>query len=435
MVFFKCDDISKAEHIARKRDDTYEALLKCRNYVFLLISQFLGAIGDNFFLWIIIGPLGVEYQKGLITEKQLGEANAFYTCLLYAPYILLAPVAGYLSDRFSKTQCLIGANFIKISGALIAMASLHNGRFWSGLGYLIIGIGACFFSPGKYGILPEIVSSKLLVKSNGVIEMFTIIAVLTGFLVGAIVVDKFSLLTAFLVVLGTYSVSLLFARAIDKTPSNPGIKFKNNVGEFLNNLKQLIKSPRIRRILLGAALFWATGSLIKMNFQPWGIEILGLKTNTEVSLFSLWVAIGVMGGSILAGLLHNVGDLRYTRLYAWIMGGFIIFLSFVTKSSPMWMIIMVLIFAGIAGGLFLIPLNASLQWESHPQKRGKTIATLNLFDNLSMVLGGAFVFGVVHIGATPPIVFLLQGILILGIAIFLNFSALKPDNPSKSILN
>ena len=45
----------------------------------------------------------------------------------------------------------------------------------------------------KYGILPEIVSSKLLVKSNGAIEMFTIIAVLIGFLIGAIVVDKFLL--------------------------------------------------------------------------------------------------------------------------------------------------------------------------------------------------------------------------------------------------
>lgn len=422
------NEILNVEQGIKKRDDTYEALLRCRNFPFLLVSQFLGAFGDNFFLWIIIGPLGIEYQKGLITENQLGEANAFYTCLLYAPYILLAPVAGYLSDRFSKTQCLIGANFIKISGVLIAMLSLQYGRFWSGFGYLIIGIGACFFSPGKYGILPEIVSRKLLVKSNGVIEMFTIIAVLTGFLVGAMVVDKFSLLTAFLVVLGTYSVSLLFARAIDKTPSHAGIKFKNNVGEFLNNLIQLIKSSRIRRILFGAALFWASGSMIKMNFQPWGIEVLGLKTNTDVSLFSLWLAIGVMIGSILAGLLHNVGDLRYTRLYGWIMGGFIILLSFITKVTPMWMIVIILIFAGITGGLFLIPLNASLQWESHPEKRGKTIATLNLFDNLSMVLGGAFVFGVVHIGATPPIVFIMQGILILIVALFLNFSTLKSDN-------
>jgi len=420
--------ILNGKNSVQKRDDTYGALLRCRNYVFLLISQFLGAFGDNFFLWIIIGPLGIEYQKGLITEKQLGEANAFYTCLLYAPYILLAPVAGYLSDRFSKTQCLIGANFIKISGLLIAMLSLHYGRFWSGFGYLVIGIGACLFSPGKYGVLPEIVSSKLLVKSNGVIEMFTIIAVLTGFLVGAIVVDKFSLLTAFLVVLATYSISLLFAHAIDRTPSHPGIEFKNNVGEFLNNLKQLVKSPRTRRILLGVALFWASGSMIKMNFQPWGIEVLGLKTNTEVSLFSLWVAIGVMTGSILAGLLHNVGDLRYTRLYGWAMGGFIILLSFVAKTTPMWMIIMMLIFAGIAGGLFLIPLNASLQWESHPEKRGKTIATLNLFDNLSMVLGGAFVFGVVHIGATPSTVFILQGILILTVVLFLNFSKLSSNN-------
>ncbi|MGB9601704.1 MAG: MFS transporter [Limisphaerales bacterium] len=418
--------VSKKQ-VLHKIPDTYLYLLKSRNYVFLLISQFLGAFADNFFLWLIIGPLTLEHQKGLISDRDLGEANAIYTCLLYAPYILLAPVAGYLSDRFPKNKCLMGANLIKIAGALIAMLSFVHGRFWIGAGYLIIGIGACFYSPGKYGVLPEIVPSQLLVKANGIIEMLTIIAVLSGFLIGAVVVDKYSILTGFIVVFLIYFLSLCFAYMMERTSSNPAIKFKENVSEFLQNAKHLIASGRTSRILLGAALFWASGAIMKMNFQPWGIEVLKLKTNSEVSFLSLWVAIGVMTGSILAGLLHSVGDLKLIRLYGWCMGSLVIVLSFIKTGSSMALPIFLLILAGVAGGLFLIPINAALQWESHPEKRGKTIATLNLFDNLAMVIGGAFVFGVVHLGADPSTVFMLEGLLILSVVFFLKMPPIQSD--------
>lgn len=422
---------SHAVHTGEKRrilpkvPDTYLSLLKSRDYFYLLISQFLGAFADNFFLWLILGPLTIEHQRGLISDKELGEANAIYTCLLYAPYILLAPVAGYLSDRFPKNKCLIAANLVKISGTLIGIISFYYGRFWLGLGYLIIGVGACFYSPGKYGVLPEIVPVELLVKANGVIEMLTIIAVLTGFLTGAIVVDKYSILVGFIIVLLLYFISLLFACKMERTRSNPDIKFKENVSEFLLNARHLFDSGRTSRILLGAALFWASGAIMKMNFQPWGLEILGLKTNSEVSLLSLWVAIGVMTGSILAGLLHSVGDLKFTRFYGWVMGALVAAISFIKIGSPLWLPVALLILAGIAGGLFLIPINAALQWESHPEKRGKTIATLNLFDNLAMVIGGSFVFGIVYTGATPPTVFLLEGLLILSVAFFLKMPPAK----------
>lgn len=412
--------------------DAYSALLQSRNYLYLLVSQFLGAFGDNFFLWLILGPLGLEHQKGLISDKELGAANAIYTCLLYAPYIFLAPVAGYLNDRFSKTRCLVFANLIKIIGVLIAMEGIVHGRFWIGIGYLVIGVGACIYSPGKYGVLPEILPSKLLVKANGIIEMMTIIAVLTGFLSGAVVIDRYSLKIGLLVVIVIYVIGLTFAYLMERTPFNKETRFRENVSEFIHNAKNLIFSPRISRILLGAALFWASGAIMKMNFQPWGLEILGLKTNSEISLLSLWVAIGVMAGGTLAGLIHPVGDLKFTRLYGWLMGTFVILLSFIKYGVTMKITVLLLLLAGVAGGLFLIPLNAAIQWESHPEKRGKTIATLNLFDNIAMVLGGAFVYGIVQTGSNPSSVFLLQGILILTVVLFLKMPGLAAANKDSS---
>ena len=62
---------------------------------------------------------------------------------------------------------------------------------------------------------------------------------------------------------------------------------------------------------------------MKMNFQPWGLNVLGLESNTQIALLGLWLSLGIMGGSILAGQLHRVGDLRCTRFYGWLLAGMI----------------------------------------------------------------------------------------------------------------
>ena len=85
-----------------------------RNYSLLLAGQFLSAFGDNVILWFILGPLTVQQQQGLITQAELSRANSTYTTMLFVPYVLLAPLAGYLNDRFPKTHWLLGGNVIKL---------------------------------------------------------------------------------------------------------------------------------------------------------------------------------------------------------------------------------------------------------------------------------------------------------------------------------
>ena len=81
------------------------------------------------------------------------------------------------------------------------------------------------------------------------------------------------------------------------------------------------------------------------------------------------------------------------------------------ETSPVvtWLVsalVILLIAAGVAAGLFLIPLNAALQSESDPAKLGKTIAVQNLGDNLGMLLAGAYVFAGVKAGLSSSGVFL-----------------------------
>ena len=49
---------------------------------------------------------------------------------------------------------------------------------------------AAFFSPAKYGIVPELVGEKHLARANGLLEMSTFVAIILGTVGGGLLVDK-----------------------------------------------------------------------------------------------------------------------------------------------------------------------------------------------------------------------------------------------------
>lgn len=403
-----------------------------RNYPLLLASQFLGALGDNMILMVILGQLTFKFQSGEITEQALGRANAIYTSLLFVPYFLLAPLAGYLNDRFPKTCWLAGGNAIKLTGTLLATAGLMLGLDWQGFGYFIVGIGACVYSPGKYGILPEILPAERLVKANGTVEMLTLVAILLGNIAGAKLIDNLPALSCYGVLLAVYGLSFALNLFMTRTPSDESVRLQRSIGEFFGHFAALMRSARLGRILLGTALFWVCGAVMKMNFQPWGLKTLGLASNTAIALLGLWLSVGIILGSLLAGQLHRVSDLSVTRKYGFALGGMVVLLGllgyvpalldwqfqFQVLGKQVVPAIVLLMGAGVLAGLFLIPLNAALQAESDPAKLGKTIATQNFLENLAMSVGGGVVLLATSSGASAPLVFLgLAGFVLLAMGL------------------
>src|SRR5580700_5575964 len=215
-----------------------------RNYPLLLASQFLSAFADNFILMLIVGPLLIAFKNGKITAMEQSVANIYYTSLLMFPYVLLAPLTGYLNDRFSKNRWLVGANFIKLTGSAAAAMSIVSGKAWLSAGYFMVGIGAAFYSPAKYGILPEILPKERLVKANGTVELLTLVAILTGNIAGAISFDKLPLGFCYLITIAIYAFSLGLNLLMTRTPSYPEVLFKGSVGQFYRNVGELISQKR-----------------------------------------------------------------------------------------------------------------------------------------------------------------------------------------------
>ncbi len=418
--------------------------MRARNYHLLLSSQFLSAFGDNAILWIFLGPLTRQQQSGEITEEMLRLKSAVLTAVLYVPFVLLGPFVGYLNDRFAKSHWLAGGNLIKLLGTALAMLSLTGGRAWEAIGYFIVGIGSCVYSPAKYGILPEILPREKLVKANGMVEMLTLIAILAGMIAGAQMVDRLSPLHCYLIVLGVYGISLLLNLFMDRTPSNTAVRLRASVGEFFAHARGLFGAPRLARILVGVAIFWACGVTLKVNFQAWGLDVLKLESNTQIALLGLWLSLGVMAGSLIAGQLYRVSDLRAVRRNGVLLAAAVMALGLVEVFAPaslsrmsvpvldslIWPVVVLLVAAGAAAGLYLIPLNAALQAESDPQKLGKTIAVQNVVDNSAMLAATALILAGVHFHYSPSKIFFGLAVLIGGVLLWLRIP--EPADSSKS---
>ena len=96
----------------------------------------------------------------------------------------------------------------------------------------------------------------------------------------------------------------------------------------------------------------------------------------------------------------------------------------VVQLGPMHLVVpvvLLLVAAGVAAGLFLIPLNAALQAESDRARLGKTIAVQNLGDNLGMLLAGAYVFAGVQGGISSSGIFLGLAVLVTAVVAWMRF--------------
>jgi LPLT family lysophospholipid transporter-like MFS transporter len=383
-----------------------------RNYPLLLAGQFLSAFGDNFLLMAILGPLTYALNTGKVTEAEIGSQNALFGLVFSIPFVVLAPLAGFLNDRMAKTQWLVGGNLIKLAGTLVGFAGvfmLPGGHSFAlqVVGYTIVGIGACVYSPAKYGILPEVVANERLVKANGTVEMLTLVAIVAGLGGGGILYDfTLSLPVCYSVSLALYGLAFLCNAAMERTPFNPKASLRHSVGEFVSSFVGLVRNPRLGRILLGSALFWFAGSTLKSALQGWGLEVyaqagVGHVTNLKLVLLKVGMVAGIVSGAVLAGQLHKTGDLSWARRYALLLGAGLAGLGLLGGNFGLFPVVLVLIVTGAAAGLLVVPFNAALQSETDPTKLGKTVSIQNFTDYMGIAAGAAYLSLLTRFNLSP----------------------------------
>jgi len=373
----------------------YANLLTDTRFEAFLWTQFLGAFNDNVYK-MIVSLVSVR----IAAQSTAGGGSTWLAlagAVFVIPFLLFAGYAGQLADRFSKTRVLQITKSFEVVAMLLGIAALVSGSI--GLLLLVLFLLAAqanFFSPAKYGILPEMVAEANLSRANGLLELTTFVAIVIGTSFGTFLYarwqlqpQKMGLALLAIAVVGT--LASLHIKWVPAAGAKESFHW-NPFREIAAGSRVILKNPSLTLSVIGITWFWFIGALFQLALLLEGREVLRV-SETHVGLLVTALAAGIGGGSLAAGTLSGKRiELGLVPLGSFLMGIFGILLGSTVDYRHA---LIFLAGLGFAAGLFAVPLNAWLQEKADPSAKGRILATNN-FANMVGVIGASGILWLLH---------------------------------------
>ncbi len=389
-----------------------------------MISQTIGAFNDNAIKAML--PLMAAVQFG---KASMDTVNQQVSILLIIPFVLFAPIAGWVTDRFSKKRVIITA----LLGQLLGLGILGFSLFCQSLefslaGFFILSVQSAFFSPAKKGILKELIGTNRLAKAVGFMEMLAMVGILGGAFAGAMVFDQLvenrGGWGAALSVCGFISILAFFswviAWPIPETTVSGTQAFQASVMiNHFQDLFYLLKRKELRYAALGDAWFWGVGGFFYLVLVKISGEVVAGKIGMG-TLYGFWfllLGVGIMVGSVFVAYL-NRGRIEIGLSAIGAMGMPFVFMGF-CLSNPLSNSFSGLCLAlGFFGALFFVPLNGYIQDKAKENERGRVLAASNLLTQLAgifMILLHAYLSNIVGMSGKDELLVIMLPAVIIGL--------------------
>lgn len=429
--------------------DPKKGTLNSTSFLALLGTQFLGAMNDNMFRWFII-PIG----KPIIGDA---EALSLGLACFTLPYLLLASVAGYLADRFSKRTVIVACKVAEIIIMILGIWAIQIGNIY--LLFFIVALMGCqsaLFGPAKFGSIPEMLRDNRLSKGNGLMGLITVVSSALGFIAGNylfhitrpnlnapgsfsdISIAAFTLVGV--AVLGTL-VSLKIRKLVAAAPERD-FPF-NPAKETWHQWRLLSSSTPLLRTALGVAFFWMLASMAQMNVDTYGIHELRLSQKDIGPLLGILV-LGVAVGSILAGIWSagrielgivpiGAAGIVITSLLLFFTGSSVGPGTEANSNIYYFLSLLWLFLLGVSSGLFDIPLETFLQHRSDVETRGSILAAANfLAFTFILIASGIFFVMQKYLEMSASQIFMVLGLLTIPVGVYI--FKLLPNATIRSIV-
>ncbi len=266
--------------------------------------------------------------------------------------------------------------------------------------------------------------------------MFTFVAIIFGMGVAGLLIPeqavaaeaaagvwRGSAICVGIAVLGTIT-SLTVWRVKAATPGTPlRVQDLFVPGDII----RLVRSNRqLMFALLVTSSFWMLGSVVQQGVNALGKTQLGL-SNGWTSFLAAMMAVGIPIGCVVGGILSkNRINPRVVATGAYGMLACLVLLSL--PGGPQGHLlgfagsVAVLIVLGFFTGMFVVPIQVSLQVLPPPEDKGRMIAVMNQCNFLGIIFGGVLFGAVISLLAAAAwprnLVFAVTAIIMLPIALF-----------------
>jgi len=190
-----------------------------------------------------------------------------------------------------------------------------------------------------------------------------------------------------LLIAGAMAQTLMALRIPQYKPGDSSLRLdrrKYLKGEYLkNNLRNIRSNETIWLCVLGLSLFWAVNQVLFAAFGAHLKDFAGV-TSTVVAQGLLAIGgVGIIAGSITAGRLSRsyieTGVIPLAAL------GMTVCLALIPGMSNIFALGCLLTVYGFFGGLFVVPLNALIQFNASDSDLGTILAGNNFVQNVFML--------------------------------------------------
>lgn len=403
-------------------------------------SYAIGTFNDNFFkqaALLLAATAHLEWLQGVATT------------LFAVPFIVCSAWAGWVADRYPKRTTIIGAKYMELAAmglGLVALCSTNPTLHWYGMVTVVflMGLQSTFFSPALNGAIPENFDAHHVPRVNALLKLATTATILLGIAGAGLVLDL---------------PALPFMNTADQNPAMPGglyigliacllsgvgiataygignsaplaghsapfpwlgpVSSVQHTGEIFRNDKLLFLA------ILAEAFFYLCSTFVVLSLNNLGVVQLGYSF-TITSLLSVSLMVGVCIGALLAARMPVEHWTTIAPKACAAMGSGLLLggaVPLLPQAGQLPLLLGSFLLAGIAGGIFLIPIVSTIQLRPVAGQKGKVLGVSN-FTSFTGILASGVLFGLC--GSVLPSHLLLGGAMVaLLFALWLGKSASK----------
>ena len=364
------------------------------SYWVLLFLQTQNAFNDKAaqFLLVPIGAWLVTQEAG---GQWVDKIEYVLAAVIVLPFILFSPLAGWLSDRYSKTLIIRAAAILQLVVLTwIAVAISRHDLLMAVVGFFALSTQSVIFSPAKRGIIKELVGSEKLGFASGLMEITAILSICIGQIItglwftarlevshdgwGAALLPL-KLLTGFSIFALIVSFLIVRVQVLGKRPFSLGMLF-----EHFGQLSELMRVRSLKLAAIGVAFFWGYAGYI--NLAAIGIAKKITGGGEQFAAESAWMMLAASIGIVLGGAVASIVCKRKIELGLVPVGGILMVLGTLAMAfaalDSCWMKVWFVV-GGAGSALILVPLNAFIQDTCPAEKRGRVLAGIGLLSCLA----------------------------------------------------
>ncbi len=410
----------------------HKKLLKNKNFMLLIIGNFISLLGSNI----------QQFVLSLYVLALTGSATLFASILAISilPRIILAPIAGVFGDWFDKKRAIITLDLMNAAVLFIfSFYLMFNQDLSIALIYVlvvILEITEIFFGASMSAVLPSVVDQNDYLEANSLRTMLVSFGQLMAPVIGALIYGFFGLTIALMINAISFLCSGMSELFI-KIPKTHKKTEKRTIADFKNDFSsgiKLIKDSKPIKTIIGIALMinFSIAPLFSVGLVFLVKEVLN-QSDLKLGLLQTVLSFSMIAAPILLTKYIKKTNLSAILIKSFIiMGLLVIALSLSIHSSlfnisngslSYYYVLCICFLIGLSVTTINISVQTLFQKIVPLEYMGRTSTVLTLFATIAIPLG-QMLFGYLYDIINPGFVVIINGLIVL-ITVLIYYGKMK----------